>query len=346
MASKYPQFDPRDLKVLPLEQRDHLVDLPKVLQVGDAPMPFESDDLARVADAVADARARGAGVVLMMGAHVIKRGLSRYVIDFIRRRWVSVVAMNGACAIHDYELARIGATSESVPRNIVDGKFGHWAKTAELNDIVAAGDAEGLGFGEAVGRAVAKSDFPHKDVSIFAAAWEAGVPATVHVGIGYDIVHQHANFDAAAAGRASYRDFLVFTKVVEGLEGGAVLCWGTAVMGPEVYLKALSMARNVASQRGAEIRHFTSAVFDLVPLSGDIHTEAAKDSPEYYYRPYKTVLVRTVADGGRSYYIRGDHLATVPALHRLLAQRMTPGCSPDCPPASSASGTGFSSVST
>jgi predicted nucleic acid-binding protein len=106
--------------------------------------------------------------------------------------------------------------------------------------------------------------------------------------------------------------------VLEKLEGGVVLCFGSAVMGPEVYLKALAMARNVARQEGREIRHFTTAGFDLVPLTGDRHAEASKDAAEYYFRPYKTLLVRTVADGGRSFYIRGDHRATIPALHKLI----------------------------
>ena len=179
-----------------------------------------------------------------------------------------------------------------------------------------------LGFAAAVGRAICEGDLPHKDVSVFAAAWEAGVPATVHVGLGYDILHEHANFDPAATGRASYRDFLTFAHVVEGLEAGAVLCYGSAVMGPEVYLKALAMARNVAAREGREIRHFTSAVFDLLDLAGDLQAEAPRDTPEYYYRPYKTVLVRTVADGGQSHYVRGDHRRTLPALHRLLSERL------------------------
>jgi hypothetical protein len=321
MPGKYPIFDRGRLKVLPLSARRHDVSLSDVLAVGDRPVPFDHPDLPKVADAIAGAVARKSAVVLMMGAHVIKQGLSRYVIDLIRRGLVSVVAANGACAIHDYELARIGATSESVARYIADGQFGLWRETAEVNDIVTRGAAEGLGFGEALGRDVSRGDLPHKDVSIFAAAYECGVPATVHVGIGYDILHEHPNFDAAAAGSASYRDFLIFTRVVELLEGGAVLCYGTAVMGPEVYLKALAMARNVARQEGREIRRFTSAVFDLLELSGDLHAEAAKHRPEYYYRPYKTVLVRTVKDGGRSFYIRGDHRATLPALHKLLVER-------------------------
>jgi len=321
MPSKYPQFDRRALELLPLAARQSDMDLSHVLQVGERPLPFEHPDLPALADALAAAKARGSSIVLLMGAHVIKQGLSRYVIDLVRRGCLSVVAMNGACAVHDYELARAGVTTESVARYISEGQFGLWRETGELNDVVRAGNREGLGFGEAVGRHIAAGALAHRDVSIFAAAYEAGVPATVHVGIGYDIVHEHPNFDGAAAGEASYRDFLIFARVVEGLEGGVVLCYGTAVMGPEVYLKALAMARNVARRRGREIRRFTSAVFDLHPLEGDLGAEPPKDSPEYYYRPYKTVLVRTVRDGGRSFYVCGDHRATLPALHALLVER-------------------------
>lgn len=320
MPSKYPIFDRGQLTLLPLAQRQNDMDVSKILQVGQAPTPFEHADLPKLAKAIQDARARKASVVLLMGAHVIKQGLSRYVADFIRRGWVSVVGLNGACAIHDFELSRMGATTESVARYISEGQFGLWKETGELNDIVAQGAREGLGFGESVGRHIAQSDYPHKDLSIFATAYQHSVPATVHAGIGYDIVHEHPNFSGAAIGEASYRDFLVFTKVMENLEGGVVMCWGSAVMGPEIYLKALSMVRNVANARGQEIRHFTSAVFDLLGLSGNLHAEAPKDKPEYYYRPYKTILVRTVKDGGSSFYFQGDHRATIPALHSLLAK--------------------------
>ncbi len=342
MPSRYQRFDVSQLELLPLSRRESLVTAADVLQLGDAPMPFDDPALPAVAAAMRQAKARGASIILMMGAHVIKQGLSRYVIDLIRRGYISVVAMNGACAVHDFELATAGATSESVAKYIAQGQFGLWSDTGQINDIVSAGAADGLGFGEALGKALCEEGCrghlarergqdtlatPHKDLSIFAAAYECGVPATVHVGIGYDIIHEHPNFDGAAAGRASHNDFLTFVRIVQNLEGGVVLCCGTAVMGPEVYLKALSMARNVARQgrgvggKGGEIRHFTSAVFDLLPLSGNLHAEAPKDSPEYYYRPYKTVLVRTVKDGGTSHYIRGDHRATLPALHKLLMDR-------------------------
>ena len=151
-----------------------------------------------------------------------------------------------------------------------------------------------------------------------AAAWRAGVPVTVHVGIGYDILHEHPNCDGAAVGAASYHDFLIFTRRVEKLEGGVLLSFGSAIMAPEVYLKALAMARNVARQEGREIRRFCTAVFDIVPIRGDVHRELEKSDPGYYFRPHKTLLVRTVADGGASFYFCGEHRATLPALRRAI----------------------------
>ncbi len=160
---------------------------------------------------------------------------------------------------------------------------------------------------------------------MFAAAWRARVPVTVHAGIGYDILHEHPNCDGAALGAASYRDFLIFARNVERLEGGVLLSFGSAIMAPEVYLKALAMARNVAQQEGRAIRDFTTAVFDLVPIQATTSAhELPKTDPGYYFRPHKTILVRTVADGGESFYFCGDHRATFPALRRaILDARMT-----------------------
>ena len=149
-----------------------------------------------------------------------------------------------------------------------------------------------------MGQRIEASDYPYRELSILAAAYRCSVPATVHVGIGYDIIHEHPNCDGAALGAASYRDFLIFARSVESLEGGVMLSFGSAIMAPEVYLKALAMARNVAHQEGREIRHFTTAVFDLMPIEGDFHRELPKTDPAYYFRPRKTILVRTVADGG------------------------------------------------
>ena len=211
-------------------------------------------------------------------------------------------------------MARIGETCESVAKYIRSGEFGLWSETGEINEIVRDGAARDLGLGESIGEAIQASDFPHKDTSVLAAGVRLGIPVTVHVGIGYDIIHQHPNFDAAAFGLASYRDFLTVCDTVSNLQHGVFLCYGSAVMGPEVYLKALSMARNVAHQEGRTITHFTTAAFDLVPIDGQFKAEASKSNPQYYYRPWKTVLVRTVADGGESFYVCGDHRQTLPHL--------------------------------
>jgi hypothetical protein len=287
----------------------------------DQPAPdFSHPQLREVAERLIAARKKGGARILMMGAHVIKAGASRYVIDLIESGCFTHVALNGAGSIHDYELARIGASTESVARYIRCGQFGLWRETGELNEIIREAAELGYGLGENVGRRIEESNFPYKDLSIFAAAYRHSVPATVHVGIGYDIIHEHPNCDGAALGAASYHDFLIFTKTMENLEGGVMLDFGSAIMGPEVYLKALSMVRNVAGQQGRAIKNFTTAVFDLVPIQGDIHHELPKTDAGYYFRPHKTILVRTVADGGESYYFCGDHRATMPALRRALKE--------------------------
>jgi hypothetical protein len=317
MKSKYETFDRSRLRLLPLGERQHDMDLGYLLAAG-APSDWDHPDLAAVAEAIREAQARGAARILMMGAHVIKMGASRVVIDLLERGAFTHVAMNGACAIHDYELARVGATTESVARYIREGQFGLWRETGLLNDWIREAAELGLGLGENTGRRILESGYPHTDVSILAAAYRLNIPATVHAGIGYDIIHEHPNCDGAALGAASYRDFLIFARTVEKLEGGVMLAFGSAIMAPEVYLKALSMARNVAHREGREIRRFTTAVFDMVPIGGDIHKELPKTDPGYYFRPHKTILVRTVADGGRSYYFQAGHRESVAALRRKL----------------------------
>ena len=319
MNSKYIAFDRSRLRLKPLAERVHDLQASYWMRLEDAAPPFAHPDLATLAEHLEQARERGAARILMMGAHVIKAGVNRYIIDLLERGVLTHVAMNGAGMIHDFELALIGATTESVARYIRSGEFGLWTETGTLNDWIGA--ADGLGLGEAVGRRIEESDMPHRDLSILAAAYRSSAPATVHVGIGYDIIHEHPNCDGAALGAASYRDFLIFARSIENLEGGVMLSFGSAIMAPEVYLKALAMARNVAHQEGREIRHFTTAVFDLMPIEGDFHREVPKTEAAYYFRPQKTILIRTVADGGVSYYFRGDHRATVPALWRAAGEK-------------------------
>lgn len=317
----YPIFDRSQLKLLPLAERVHDVTLDDLVPLDVIP-PFEDPNLTQVAARVVRAYRSGRPVILMMGAHVIKRGLSRFVVDLMERGVITHVGLNGAGVIHDFELALIGATSESVAQYIKDGQFGLWQETGQINDAIYQGLVEQMGLGEAVGRMIENGEFPHRQVSILAAGFRLHIPVTVHVGIGYDIIHEHPNCDGAALGATSYRDFLILAHTVSNLEGGVLLNFGTAVMGPEVYLKALSMARNVASQHGQPINHFTTALFDLQALGPDVHHEAPKTDPQYYFRPVKTILVRTVQDGGESFYVRGDHALTLPNLYRQVTRQL------------------------
>ena len=314
----FEQFDRSRLKVLSLQEREHDMTIDEVLPLDAEIEHIDDPDLDLLAERIVTAR-RGGGVVLWsMGAHVIKQGLSRFVADFIRRGIVTHLSGNGACTIHDYEMSLIGATTESVARYIQEGRFGLWQETGNLNDAAKAACKDGIGLGEAVGRMIAEQDCPYREQSIFAAAYEMGIPATVHLGIGYDISHELPNCDGAALGEASYRDFLIFANTVMGLEGGVFMNFGSAVMGPEVYLKALSMARNVLYQEGKSLRHFLTANFDLVDLPRDHRAPPKGETQLYYYRPWKTILVRTVADGGESLSFKLDHGVSIPNLHRRV----------------------------
>lgn len=341
----FPMFDRSRLKLEPLTERQHDMTVEDILPL-DAPIDvMDNPDLPLIAERIKAARERDAAVILVMGAHLIRRGNSRFIIDLMKRGLLTHVAMNGAGAIHDFELAYIGATTESVPRYIRTGQFGMWEETGQINEIARGIIEQGLteyGLGEAISIAIQNGEwthsvnsrtgeyasgppadksfrYPHEEISVLASGHWYNTPVTVHVSIGQDIIHQHPNFSGAAFGELSYRDFLKFTQSVTNLEGGVLLNFGSAVMGPEVYLKALSMARNVARQEGRTLANFTTAVFDLPDLGDDFAAEPPKTDARYYYRPWKTILVRTVADGGESFYVQGDHRRTFPSLWKLLA---------------------------
>jgi hypothetical protein len=320
--SRYPLFDRKSLKLAPLSERGHELTPDRCAALAPPAGPYAHREFGALVDAIVDARAADRPVIWMMGAHPIKLGLNRFLIDLIERGWITHLATNGAGLIHDYELAWGQGTSEDVPRWIGRGQFGLWHETGRLNDIVREAARVGEGLGEAVGRVIEQQRFPCRDLSLAAAGWRVGIPVTSHVSIGSDIIHAHANCDGAALGQASLIDFLIFARAVQALEGGVFLNVGTAVTGPEVYLKALSMARNVAHQRGESITRFTTAVWDLVPLPETFrHGPPSKEHPLYYYRPWKTILVRTVADGGRSFYFCGNHQQTIPSLWQQLVTR-------------------------
>ncbi len=318
----FPMFDRSRLLLKPLSERIHDLDFDTIMPL-DAPAPdFSHEAIPQLADAVLKAKEAGSQVILSMGAHVIRSGVSRQIIDLMEKGVITHIAMNGAGPIHDFEFALIGQTTESVEKYIQVGQFGLWRETGRINEAINSGAKSGIGLGESIGTMILEEKFPNADISILAAGVRLQVPVTVHIGIGYDIIHEHPNCDGAALGETSYRDFMIMAHTVSGLENGVFLNFGTAVMGPEVYLKALSMARNVAIQDGKEIRHFTTGVFDLHDISGGVNQAAPKTDPRYYYRPWKTILARTVKDGGTSFYVQGEHRNTFPALYHAIKNKM------------------------
>jgi hypothetical protein len=317
----FKQFDRSRLRLRPLGERVHDLTRERLVHPDSAYDRCDHPALPVLADRVRTARRDGRPVILILGAHVLRKGAGPLLVDLMRRGLVTHIALNGAGAIHDFELALIGQTCESVARYVSSGEFGLWRETGGVNAAARDAQAAGIGLGEAIGRRIVDNQFPFADTSVLAQGVRLGVPVTVHVAIGQDIVHEHPDCDGAATGAASYTDFLVFAESVRDLEGGVLLNIGTAVMGPEVYLKALAMARNVALQEGRRIQRFTTGVFDLLPLDpADLGREAPRTDPRYYFRPYKTILVRTVADGGESHYVQGDHRSTVPTLYHLVVE--------------------------
>jgi len=322
----YERIDLSKVRTYRLGERRNLVKLSDLVRPCDPPPPFENAELPLVAKAIRKARENDRPVLWMLGAHVVKCGLSILVIDLMKRGLITHVAGTGALSIHDFELALIGETSEDVAEGIEDGSFGMADETGRLiNEAVQAGvrdlsacghaQAGGLGYGEALGRLYATDDrFQHRDVSILYNGYQLGIPVTIHVTIGTDIIHQHPSVDFGALGAASGIDFQIYCATVAKLEGGVFCNFGSAVTGPEVFLKALSIARNL----GHTVSHITTANFDLFPLRDDYHADVPKDDIEYYYRPRKNIVNRPTSLGGQGFHICGDHRATIPNLYHTL----------------------------
>ncbi|HIG31724.1 MAG TPA: hypothetical protein EYQ50_29470, partial [Verrucomicrobiales bacterium] len=211
-----PIFDRSVLKIKPLSQRVHDLSWDVVLDLKQPASLEHQDELKSVAESIIAAKEKGSSAIMMMGGHVIRSGVQKYIIDLMTRGYIDCLAMNGSGIIHDFELALIGATTESVARYIQTGEFGLWRETGYLNDIInkAYREDSSVGMGEAVGQAVLDGDYPHKDISLLAAARKLNIPVTVHVGVGYDIIHEHPNCDGAAMGALSFNDFLKFAEVV------------------------------------------------------------------------------------------------------------------------------------
>jgi hypothetical protein len=263
---------PRPLRIRPLQERRNLVDkrdFAKVLPPGpeflqwfeSLPDIYGSKALKRVVDAIVTARQQGRQVGMSLGAHVLKVGLSPLLIDLMRRGFVTHIASNGASAIHDWETAYQGATSEDVAAGLADGSFGFWRETfTGINDATSRAAARGEGLGLAIGRAIVDADLPYRHLSVFAEAARLGIPATVHAAIGCDIVHMDPDLDGRALGESTLRDFWILADTVGKLGAGVWLNIGSAVIMPEVFLKAVSIARN----RGQLGDDFLTANFDML----------------------------------------------------------------------------------
>ena len=308
-------FNRSKLNIKPLSERISNLGISVVKEINPE-TKVANTNMFSIASDIVHAKKSGRSIVCMYGAHVLRSGVQKYIIDLMERGYITCIAMNGAGIIHDFEFALYGKTTESVAKYIQSGEFGLWQETGQLNDIINCAYKldNGAGMGYSVGKHIEENNLKHSSTSLLAAAYRMNIPATVHVGIGYDIIHEHPNCDGAATGALSYNDFLRFASVVQNLENGVVMNFGSAVMAPEIFLKALSMARNVAVQKNKQIRHFSTLVCDLHELPEEIEKEPCKGNPNYYFRPWKTMLVRTVADGGKSFYVKGRHENTVPEL--------------------------------
>ncbi|NWF99063.1 MAG: hypothetical protein HXY52_09070 [Nitrospirae bacterium] len=260
-------------------------------------------DFKSVVASIVSARNKNKHVVLGMGAHPIKVGLSPIIIDLMKKGVITALATNGACIIHDFELSFIGRTSEDVAKEILSGSFGMAKETGVyLNRAIKKGIKDGKGIGESVGEMIYKSNFRFKEKSLFANAFNMNIPATVHVAIGTDIIHMHSGTDGQAIGAGSFTDFKILASVVADLEGGVYINFGSAVILPEVFLKALTLARNL----GYKVENITTVNMDFIQ----------------HYRPSMNVLHRPTLNKGNSYALTGHHEIMFPLLAAAVIERI------------------------
>ena len=290
---------------------DNMVDLTR-----DSVIEWEHPDFSKLISRIKTANKNKCPVILSMGAHVIKSGLSKYLIALMRDGFITHIASNGAGSIHDFELCYLGGTSEDVPTAIEDGSFGMWEETGRwMNEAIQQGAKEDVGYGTALARYIDSNPekFPYKDICVLYQAYKLGVPATYHIALGTDIIHQHPIVDFAAIGKTSGQDFKTLCESVSQLEGGVFLNFGSGVIGPEVFLKALSISRNL----GFPLSDITTANFDLRDL-GDYRKKTGYEDPNYYYRPLKNIVTRPTSKGGRGWHFTIDHSVSIPNLYRRL----------------------------
>lgn len=311
--SRYPEIDTSRLQTVSIEDRFSKVTvsqfgrphpLPGAAAWLDAfPQLLAAENLRRLVAAMQSARTNGRAIVFMLGGHVMKAGVSPYLIDLMRQGFITHFASNGSLSIHDVECSLFGRTSEDVADTLEKGTFGMVRETpAFMFAAFAAGRQLQEGMGECLGRALSTAAVPHRDVSLLAQAYLQGVPCTVHVSLGGDILHQHPGADGAVLGELSLRDFRIFSQALTGLhDGGVLVNVGSAVVMPEVFLKALTMARNAAGP----VVNFTTSNLDMTQ----------------HYRPRENILNRPTQSSGQGLPLTGQHEILVPLLHAILTSK-------------------------
>ena len=312
MKLPYEEFDLSGVKTYPLRSRQSKVTLAQFAtpyQAGSGvdgllkslPALLAAKDFKDVVAAIVAAKRDGKAIIWGLGAHVLKTGLSPVLVDLMERGYVSAIATNGAGIIHDFEIALSGGTSEDVDATLGPGTFGMAEETGtQLNRAIIDGVAAGLGLGQAVGKYLDAAKPPFAQVSVAAAAWRLQIPVTVHVAVGTDIIHMHPQASGAAIGQASLRDFRYFVSSVSRLEKGVYLNCGSAVVLPEVFLKAVAVARN----EGRSLDGLTTVNLDFLR----------------HYRPLTNVVSRPTAGTGRGYALTGHHELLIPLLAAALVE--------------------------
>ena len=303
---KYKPVSLKKLKTYPISKRTSKVEIALTAAPHKAGQSFSdfirnlpgilaAKDFRAVVTAIVNARKRKRPVILGMGAHPIKVGLSPLIIDLMNKGIITAIATNGACIVHDFELSFMGKTSEDVAEELCKGTFGMARETGEfINKAINTGVKNGYGIGKSLGEMIQNSRFKYKDMSVFGAAYRHGIPATVHIAIGTDIIHMHPQANGALIGEGSLRDFKLLTSVVSDLEGGVYINLGSAVIMPEVFLKALTIARNL----GCKVENITTVNMDFIQ----------------HYRPHQNVLKRPTMQKGCSYALTGHHEIMFPLL--------------------------------
>ncbi len=311
---KYKPISLKSVKTYPLKKRKSMVSLHTLATPpvrGDSFMGFMNklprilavNDFMGTVQAIVKARKNRKPVILGMGAHPIKVGLSPVIIDLMKKDIITAIATNGACIIHDFELSFAGYTSEDVVEELSRGTFGMAYETGKyLNNAIKGGLKKGYGIGRSVGELLCNSRFKYKNKSIFASACGLDIPATVHVAIGTDIIHMHPEMEGSATGEGTFRDFRLFTSIVSSLEGGVYINLGSAVIMPEVFLKALTVVRNL----GNKVENITTVNMDFIQ----------------HYRPSENVLRRPTIKKGSAYALTGHHEIMFPLLAAAIIEEM------------------------